>query len=290
MLARLHLVLHSSSDTLHALDQKPCGVSNRMEQTALAATLEMKDQVGVITMRHAPHNLLGGALTEAILSCLEQARGNSARALLLRSGLRHFSAGADPAVLSSAASSGTRMLSVSPTQFLAQFEACPLPIVAAVHGVCVGGGFELALACDFILAARSAKIGSVEVTIGINPLMGGIQRQAQRAGALRAKEMSMLGHRYDAETLERWNLINRVVDDDKLDDAAMAVTQELAHGPTLAHGITKQLTAIAVNQGVSAADAAMEELQKPMWTSEDVKIGMASLMTNGPGLAKFVGR
>jgi len=148
----------------------------------------------------------------------------------------------------------------------------------------------LALACDFIMAARSAKIGSVEVTLGLNPLMGAVQRQVQRAGALRAKEISMLGHRYDAETLERWNLINRVVDDEHLEAAAMAVAQELANGPTLAHRLTKQLAALAANQGVAAADAAMEELQKALWTSDDLVIGMESLMKNGPGLAKFVGR
>ena len=88
-----------------------------------------------------------------------------------------------------------------------------------------------ALACDFILAARTAKIGSVEVTLGLNPLMGAVQRQVQHAGALRAKEMSMLGRRYDAATLERWNLVNRVVDDDQLDDAARTVALELATAP-----------------------------------------------------------
>lgn len=255
-----------------------------------SVTLAMDGAVGVITMHHAPHNLLGAALTDGILACLEQAQTQGARALLLKSGLRHFSAGADPAIFTDAVASGEGVTSVSPVEFLTRFEACPLPIVAAVHGVCVGGGFELALACDYIIAARSSKIGSVEVTIGINPLMGAIQRQAQRAGALRAKEMSMLGHRYDPETLERWNLINRVVNDEHLDEAAMAVAQELACGPTLAHTITKQIVALALNEGVAAADARMEELQRPMWSSEDLKIGMESLMKNGPGLAKFVGR
>jgi enoyl-CoA hydratase/carnithine racemase len=125
--------------------------------------------------------------------------------------------------------------------------------------------------------------------MGLNPLMGAIQRQVQRAGLLRAKEMSMLGRRHDAATLERWNLINRVVDDEHLADAAMAVAQELAQGPTLAHRITKQLANLAANEGVAASDAAMSELQKPLWTSTDLGIGIQSLMANGPGLAKFVG-
>ena len=178
----------------------------------------------------------------------------------------------------------------SAVDFLSALEAYPLPMVAAVHGVCVGGGFELASACDMIIAARSAKIGSVEATIGLHPLMGGIQRQVQRAGALRAKEMSMLGRRYDAETMERWNLVNTVVDDDKLEAAGHALAMELAHGPTVAHGVTKVLAAIAVNEGVAAADAAMAQAQLAIWSSEDVQIGLTSLMKNGPGMAEFKGR
>jgi enoyl-CoA hydratase/carnithine racemase len=162
-------------------------------------------------------------------------------------------------------------------------------MVAAVQGVCVGGGLELALTCDFVIAARSAKFGSVEATIGLNPLMGAIQRQVQRAGIVRAKEMSMLGRRYDAETMEKWNIINRVVDDERLDEAAMVIALELANGPTLAHKITKQIANIAAGRGVEAADAEMEELQLPLWSSEDLKIGLESLMKRGPGLAEFKG-
>src|SRR6201999_4410713 len=134
-------------------------------------------------------------------------------------------------------------------------------IVAAVHGTCVGGGFELALASDLVIAADSAKIGSVEVAVGPHPLMGGIQRVAQRAGAARAKEMALLGRRYDARTMERWNIFNRVVPDEQLDDAVAAIAQELAHGPTIAHASTKAVIGRAANDGIGAADAAMAELQ-----------------------------
>src|SRR3546814_6644242 len=109
----------------------------------------------------------------------------------------------------------------------------PIPIIASVHGVCLGGGFELALACDYIIAAQSAKIGSVEATLGLHPLMGGVQRQVQRAGMARAKEMSMLARRYDPATLERWGLINLVVPDETLEEATLAVAEEFANGPTL---------------------------------------------------------
>lgn len=100
----------------------------------------------------------------------------------------------------------------------------------------------------------------------------------------------MLGRRYDSETMEKWNIINRVVDDEKLDEAAMVFALELANGPTLAHKITKQVANIAAGRGVEAADTEMEELQLPLWKSEDLKIGLESLMKRGPGLAVFKGR
>jgi enoyl-CoA hydratase/carnithine racemase len=240
-------------------------------------------------MAFAPHNLLGLDLMAGMRRALLEAQNGGARAVLLKSGLRHFSAGADTSLFVDAVGPDGK-LSVSPLAFLREIESFPLPIVAAVQGVCVGGGFEMALACDFVIAARSAKIGSVEATIGINPLMGAIQRQVQRAGVARAKEISMLGRRYDAETLERWNIINRVVDDEKLDEAAMVIAQELGNGPTLAHTITKQLANLAAAHGVEAADEAMEQMQLPLWASEDLKIGLESLMTRGPGLAEFTGK
>ena len=79
-----------------------------------------------------------------------------------------------------------------------------MPVVCAIHGLCLAGGFELALTCDYLVAARSSRLGAVEATIGLHPLMGAVQRIAQRAGALRAKEMAMLGRRYDADTLAGW--------------------------------------------------------------------------------------
>ena len=213
------------------------------------------------------------------------------RAIVLRSGLRHFCAGADVSLFGARAEQGGRRQSeIKGVDFLRLMELLPIPIVASMHGVCLGGGFELALASDYIITASSAKIGSVESALGLHPLLAGIQRQTQRAGVMRAKEMSMLGRRYDPATLERWGLINLVVADDMLEKATFSIAEELAHGPTVAHAATKQLVHIAVNQGVGAADEAMAEIQKPIWASEDLKLGLASFRANGPGLAKFVGR
>jgi enoyl-CoA hydratase/carnithine racemase len=245
----------------------------------------------VLTMLYRPYNLIGPKLMGALTEALGQAQRAGARAIVIRSGLRHFSAGADLGLFDARAERGGRSDSrLGAVEFLRMMETLPVPIVASVHGVCLGGGFELALACDYIVAAQSAKIGSVEATLGLQPLMGAVQRQVQRAGMLRAKELSMLGRRYDPATLERWGLINLVVADEALEQATLTVAEELARGPTLAHAATKQLALIAANDGVAAADQAMAKLQEPIWASEDLKIGLAAFRANGPGSAKFTGR
>jgi enoyl-CoA hydratase/carnithine racemase len=249
---------------------------------------QMDGQVAVLTMQHAPHNFLGTALYNALIDGVRWAADQRARAVLLRSSLRNFCAGADIALFDSAERGAAPELDI--LELLRAFDALPIPIVAAVHGVCLGGGLEVALASDLIVASESAKIGSVEAAIGLNPLMGGIQRVTERAGAARAKEMALLARRYDARTLERWNVINRVVPDEQLADVTTTLAHELANGPTVAHASTKAIVSRAVSHGVQSADEAMGELQRQIWESEDLKIGLASLAANGPGAARFEGK
>jgi enoyl-CoA hydratase/carnithine racemase len=248
---------------------------------------EMDGQVAHLIMQHRPHNLLGPALMEGLVDGVRWAEEQGARAVVLRSSLRHFCAGADVSLFGEIQDGAAPEQDL--TEILRAFEESPLPIVASVHGVCVGGGLETALACDLIFAAESAKFGCVEAALGLNPLMGGIQRITDRAGATRAKEMVLLGRRYDARTLERWNVINRVVPDEQLADATNVIAQELAHGPTVAHASTKRIISVVVNEGVRAADEAMHELQRDIWSSNDLQEGLRSMFTNGPGAARFEG-
>jgi enoyl-CoA hydratase/carnithine racemase len=258
-------------------------------------TREERGNISVLTMVYRPYNLLGPKLINEIVVQIEASQKAGSRAIVIRSGLRHFSAGADldifdKRVAAGAADQASENRRLSGVQFLRFMELLPIPLIASVHGVCLGGGLELALSCDYIIAASSAKIGSVEATLGLHPLLGGIQRQVQRIGAQRAKEMSMLGRRYDAPTLEKWGLINLSVPEESLEQVTMTVAEEFAHGPTVAHAATKRLVHIAVNEGVDAADEAMADIQAPIWASEDLKTGLASFRKNGPGLAKFMGR
>jgi enoyl-CoA hydratase/carnithine racemase len=258
------------------------------ERDSAPVVRELDGQVAVLTMQHRPHNFIGVALFDAVIDGMRWAAEQKARAVLLRSGLRNFCAGADLGMFDSA----ERGVAPEPdfTRLLRVFDRLPIPIVAAVHGVCVGGGLELALAADLIVAAESAKIGCVEAALGLNPLMGAIQRITERAGAARAKEMALLARRYDARTLEKWNIINRVVADEQLPETSATLAHELANGPTVAHASTKAIVSYAVSHGVQATDEAMRELQKDLWKSNDLKVGLASYAADGPGAARFEGR
>jgi len=252
-------------------------------------TRTMDGAVAVLSMVKPPYNLMDGAMNRELVESLKWAKGQGARAIVLRSGLRHFSAGADlDAMLDDIGEGDTLGWDFAET--LRAFAEHPAPIVASVHGVCVGGGFELALACDLVIASSTAKIGCVEVTVGLHPLMGAVQRIAQRAGAARAKEMALLGRRYDAATLERWNVINRVVDEEHLESATMVLAHELAHGPSVANAATKQLVAIAVDEGVRAADEQMADIQRSIYTSQDLRTGVNAYRDSGIGTAEFEGR
>ncbi|WP_050386535.1 enoyl-CoA hydratase/isomerase family protein [Bradyrhizobium pachyrhizi] len=258
-------------------------------------TREERGSISILTMQHRPYNLLGPTLLNAIVEKIEAAQKACSRAIVIRSGLRHFSAGADLDIFVKRVSDGSidqqkegrRLTGV---EFLNFMETLPIPLIASLHGVCLGGGLELALCCDYIIAASSTKIGSIEATLGLNPLLGGIQRQVQRIGAMRAKEMSMLARRYDAPTLEKWGLINLTVPEESLEKATMSIAEEFAQGPTVSYASTKSIVRVAINGGTQAADDAMAKLQEPIWASEDLKAGLASFQKNGPGLAKFAGR
>jgi enoyl-CoA hydratase/carnithine racemase len=254
-----------------------------------ALTTVMDGAVAVLSMGLAPYNLMDRNLNHELVEGLEWARREGARAVVLRSSLRHFSAGADlDAMIADAA--GADVLDWGFTGTLRAFDEHPAPVIASIGGVCVGGGFELALACDLIVASESAKIGSVEVTVGLHPLMGAVQRITQRAGPARAKEMALLGRRYPASTLERWNIINWVVADERLDSATMVIAQELAHGPSIANAATKRLVSVAVSEGLAAADEAMAEIQRPIMRSADFRTGVRSYRDKGIGMAEFEGR
>ena len=244
-------------------------------------TVRAVGSVGVLTLNNPPHNLIGRDFIEEFCCAQERAVEDGMRAILIRSDLRHFCAGADVSALDREG--------VEASVTLDRLESIPIPTVAAIHGAVLGGGFELALACDFIIAAQSAQIGSVEVAIGLAPLLGAVQRLTERAGPARAKEITMLGRRYSPDVLERWGIINLVTTEDELHSASLSLAQQLASGPTLAITAIKRIARLASTDGLQAADLALADELAPMWSSKDVERGMRAMLETGPGTAVFEG-
>lgn len=247
---------------------------------------EKRDNVGVVTMAKPPHNLIDDVLLDGMREAYARAVAEGCRSLLLRSSMRHFCAGADVSALQAGFKFG------EPAELealLSDLEDVPLPTVAAVHGAALGGGFELALMCDFIIAADTASIGMPEASLGLLPLLGGVQRVVQRAGIARAKEMAMLGRRHDPKALERWGVINLVTAESELPDVSMSWARQLASGATVALKGVKTLANLSIRNGNAGADAHQIEINETIFASQDMKRGLEAFISTGPGSAVFEG-
>ena len=159
-----------------------------------------------------------------------------------------------------------------------------------MHGLCLTAGFELSLACDMIWADESAMFGLVEIVVGLTPLMGGTQRVAERAGPARARELVMSGGLYDAATMERWNVVNRVLPDADLVEKSMRFAERLAAGPTRAHDATKRIVRATLDHGVRGADDRAADIAGPLFDTEDLQRAVKTFLDEGPGKATFEGR
>jgi len=139
------------------------------------------------------------------------------------------------------------------------------------------------------VAADTASFGMAEASLGLLPLLGGVQRVTQRVGPARAKELAMFGRRNDPLALERWGLINLVVAESELQNASMSWARQLAAGPTVALCGIKKLANLSARHGIAGADAQQTDINNRMWASEDSKRGLAAFMATGPGSAVFEG-
>jgi len=221
---------------------------------------------------------------DGVMEAFTEAVEAGCRSILLSSRLRHFCAGADLDALASG-----ELAKLDLIGFLRSVEDLPIPTVAAIHGAALGGGFELALACDLIIAAESAQIGLVETTLGLFPLMGGVPRAVAHAGLARAKELVLLGRRHTPATLERWGLINQVVPDEALRDASRSLARQLAAGPTVAYRAVKRLANHTAAHGVFAGDELTAEVAGPVWDSDDLATGLAAFFARGVADGVFSG-
>ena len=162
-----------------------------------------------------------------------------------------------------------------------------IPTVALVHGLCLTAGLEIALGCDIIWAEESSQFGLVEAVVGLTPGAGGTQRMAERAGPGRAREFVYTGGLYDAATLERWGVVNRVVPDGTVHEKGMRFAARLANGPTRAHAATKRIVRAYCEGGVDRADEITPDQFAELFATEDLQRAVQSFLAEGPGKATF---
>ncbi|MEJ7892278.1 MAG: enoyl-CoA hydratase/isomerase family protein [Solirubrobacteraceae bacterium] len=256
----------------------------------MSVTVERDGPLAVVTHAAPPVNLWDQATMDGFAAALDDIEADPPRAVLIRADGRVVSGGVDVNLFATIADGGAGAdLWRTLLELPARLEALPIPTVFAAHALCLTASFEISLACDLLLAAESAKFGLVERVVGLTPSMGGPQRLVERAGPARARELVYTGDLYDAATLERWNVVNRVLPDEGFDDAARAFALDLANGPTIAHGATKRIVQATLAGGVAAADSIVPEVSGVLFDTEDLRGAVASFLKQGPGKATFHG-
>jgi enoyl-CoA hydratase/carnithine racemase len=252
--------------------------------------LEREAALAVLTLAAPPLNLFDDAMIAGVRAAIDDVAADRPRGLLIRAEGRVVSGGVNVNLFDGLTPQDAGRLWTDLLAMIHTVEELPFPTVFAAHGLCLTAAFELSLACDLLVAADSAKFGLVETVVGLTPAMGGTQRLAERAGPARARELVMTGELYDAATLERWNVVNRVLPDEGFDEAARTFARRLAEGPTLAHAATKALVRAQVEGGARAADARVPEIAGGLFATDDLRGAVRSFLEHGPGNATYEGR
>ena len=259
-------------------------------QDGARVRFERRGTVGHIVLEDPPLNLFGAEVLDDLEGAVTEASRADIRALVVRAEGKVFTGGVDVNMFDGLTPKEAQGLAERLFRLSHGVEDLPFPTIACVHGLCLTAGFELALACDMIWASESARFGLVEIVVGVSPFMGGTQRVAERAGPARARELVMSGGLFDATTLERWNVVNRVVPDAELLESAESFAERLASGPTQAHAATKRVVRALLDEGVRGADEATTRIVPPLFATEDLRRAVRTFLAEGPGKATFEGR
>jgi enoyl-CoA hydratase/carnithine racemase len=256
-------------------------------------TLTRDGDVAVITLSNPPLNLFTATTFPEFLDCLGEVEGSDARALVWRAEGEIFTGGVDVANFQTVLNAGAEAAGDFAQPLIdgvRRLEGLEIPTLALVHGLCFTAGLEIALGCDLLWAERSSKFGLVEAVVGLTPGAGGTQRMAERAGPARASEFVMTGGLYDAEVLERWGVVNRVVEDGEVHEKGMRFAHRLASGPTKAHAATKRIIRAFREGGVDRADQVTPAQFAGLFATEDLKGAVKTFLEEGPGKTEFQGR
>jgi enoyl-CoA hydratase/carnithine racemase len=233
---------------------------------------ERDGAVGSIVLGNPPHNWLSRQFADDLAGAVHQVAESDIRALMIRAEGPNFSNGG--AVFDWRPEDDRHRFRTFVGEINTSYrtiEALPIPVIAAVRGDVMGGGFELALSADLIVASQTATFICVEVTTGMVPLAGAVQRIAAAAGPFHAARIAMLSQPVTAVAAAELNLVTEVVPDGELDKTATGLAQRLAVGPTRAYAAIKSLVKAQAGGGVMAADTLLPDLTMGLYETADAR-------------------
>ncbi|MFJ8585144.1 enoyl-CoA hydratase/isomerase family protein [Streptomyces sp. NPDC093595] len=249
---------------------------------AAVLRLDTEGPLAVLTMDSPPMNLFDEGMWAAWADAVDHLAAHPPRALLVRAEGRVVSAGVDVRVFDELADEDAASFWEARLATVRTLEALPCPTVFAAHSLTLTAAFELALACDLIVATPQARFGLVERKIAFTPAMGGTQRLAERAGPSRARELVMTGDLYRGSVLADWGVVNALFPPETFREDAHAYALRLAAGPTRAHAATKHLVRRFLAGGTAAADAAVPATAAEVTATADHRRAVKAFLADGP--------
>lgn len=251
--------------------------------------LERRDDgVAVVTLNSPKVNALSQAMLARIHEIAQDLTANPAGAVVVTGGDRLFAAGADITEFGGPAEAAT--IGNGFHTALDAVAAIPSFVIAAVSGYALGGGCELAMACDYRIASEKAVFGQPEILLGIIPGGGGTQRLPRLVGASRAKEIMLTGRQVNAAEALTIGLADEVVAPEQLMSRALELASSLASGALVAQRSIKTLVDKGIETGLANGLSLEKDAFTEVFRSDDSQIGVTSFLQNGPGKASFTGR
>ena len=252
-------------------------------------TVERRDDgVAVVTLQNPKVNAISSEVLRQLRAAVDALEASLPGAVVITGGDRLFAAGAD--ITEFKGPDEARSIGGLFLETFNALAALPRPTIASISGFALGGGCELALACDFRIGSSKAKLGQPEILLGIIPGGGGTQRLPRLVGPAVAKDLVFSGRQVGAEEALQIGLLDRVTAPEDLEAATLAWAAELAAGPSAAIALAKA----AIDGGLEGSLAAGLDLEQArfveVFRTDDAKIGVGSFLEHGPGKATFTGR